>query len=147
MEDKQFKYLFLILMFTVCSCSVFKYGKAVKKDAQNNFSIHKDFLVQLGFTAIVTDKVVLDKIDNGANQLSAKIYSTDEKLPLGRVQYPPYYIFDSQEMKSLKILVSDQVFNTLSIGDTIIKRSNNDSIFVKHHRLLLLSKENDKWIP
>jgi len=141
------KYFSLILMFTVCSCSVLKYGKAVKEDAQNNFSIHKDFFVQLSFTAIVTEKVVLDKIDNGANQILARIIPTGKKIPLGNVQYPPYYMFDSQDMKSLKILVSNQVFNTISIGDTIVKRSNNDSVFVKHHSLLLLSKETDKWIP
>jgi len=147
MVGKQVKYLSLILVFVVCSCSVFKYGKVVKEDAQNNFSIHKDFLFQLGFTAIVTDKIVLDKIDNGANRLSARVIFTGKKIPLGSVQYPPYYMFDSQEMKSLEILVSNQVFNTISIRDTIVKKSNNDSIFVKSHSLLLLSKENDKWIP
>ncbi len=147
MKDKYIKYFSVLSLFFWQSCSLSKYGGGVIEDAKNNFKIHKDFFYSINFYGMITNKEILDKIENGSPQLSIKITYIEKKIPLGNVQYSPYYMFDNQDGANLKMIVSSKIFSYVSIGDTLFKEKNSDSVLINKQKFLLLNKIQDKWSP
>lgn len=138
------KYFALILLVFSNSCTPVKYGKAIKADAEINFSNHKKFFRTLQFRGIVTNKAELNNDYGKSYRLFLKVVDINKDVFIGNVQYSPYYTFDSLNAKTLKILVNNDIFKNTSIDDTLLK--SGDSITVKNIRYLFLSKEERKWI-
>lgn len=118
---------------------------SIRTDWEISFSKNKSYFQEYSFSGKVIDKIYLY---NALCPYSITIELDTSTLIPNRVMgaYYDFYVFNSKN-KTLKFVVSEEIFKNVGIERQVVKKSYSDSIYIGDKSYLLFSHEKLKWLP
>jgi len=137
---------FVLLCLWGCSCSNHSdFAKAVAKDAQKNFSSHKEFFKSFSFEGRLDTKRYCEKCNRNKYQF---VISLNMKKPdsvgFANTFFEPYYTL--YRGNQLTISVPENIYNSLKEGDIIKKEPRSNVLHCNEQRYDLLSAKDFQWL-
>ena len=132
----------IIMIVSFYSCN---YSREVKEESAEIFDFHKNFMFELGFSGIISEKNICE--DCKINKYTIKIELTQlkRKPEFSETHYPPYYFFENDS--TLSISVNLNLFKEVKMLDTIIKNSKSFTFKVNQVEIQYLNNEKQEWFP
>lgn len=128
---------FLTILPILNACQTSKYAKGVLEDNQNLMENHKSLIRSIEFTGTVK-KMTLNK-----GKYGRRILIEMDTTLLKEVQFSPYYSIKENE---LDIVVSEELYNNVTLSDTLFKKGGNLILTVKNKDIQLVSSEKHIWL-
>ncbi|WP_316751766.1 hypothetical protein [Pedobacter gandavensis] len=137
----------LAFLITVlfCSCDNYHFAKGVKKDFQKLITQKKQLFVASSFNGIVYKKKKCEKCDSDKFQIEINVVSFSPKLTtLGDKLFPPFYSFNNENQ--LTMMVTKDLYESIKVGDLVLKEPGSYYLIVNSVNYELLSKEKYDWL-
>lgn len=129
----------------ICSCDHWGYAKAVKKDAERSYRLHKQFFKSLGIKGVVREKKYCEKCDYNKYQFIIDLkQKKPETIEISNLSYQPYYFFSNENQ--LTISVSKLMYESAKEGASIEKKIGSDSLIWEGRQYNLLSGKEKQWL-
>jgi len=131
------------ILLTILSC---KNEQGIQKETQNRILFHKNFIRQIYFEGIVSDKIYCNECHLNKYQVKVKVSTMrPEKIELGNLSFQPYYSI--LEEKEITLSVNKKLYDATDKGIKIIKKTNSNNLSIKNKDYKLISEKKYKWIP
>ncbi|HEY5589912.1 MAG TPA: hypothetical protein VIK55_02735 [Paludibacter sp.] len=136
----------VILILGIYMYIVFGYAKGELDDSKRIFNNEKNYMLNLSFEG-KTQKKINESLYDKSHRYSVKIilYKINPKPSFCERQYPTFY--DLKNDSVLYLSVSQSFFNQIEVNQEVNKNVKDYYIEVNGKKLLLLSKDKDKWLP
>jgi len=135
----------LLGMLMLSSCNYIKYAEGVIEDTQKRFDKNKAYMYGLNFKGVITEKEYCDKCKICKFKITIKISQLGEKPSVSTAGYPPYYMFESNNL--LNLAVSKEIYQQVKEQDEIYKESESVNLKIGAQEFLYLSMKESEWLP
>jgi len=130
-------FYFLTILPLFNSCQTSKYAKGVLEDNQNLIENHKSFIRSIKFTGTVK------KMAENNGRYGRRILIEMDTSFVKEVQFSPYYSIKENEMD---IVVSEELYDSVSMSDTLFKKDGSLYIEINNKDIPLVSSEKYIWL-
>lgn len=138
----QIRMITVMMIMCYYSCD---YSREVKKESAKIFSIHKNFMIELGFTGVVYEKKICENCKFNKYTLKIGLTQLNKKPEFKDTYYPPYYHFENDSV--LNISVDANLFSAVELKDKIVKEAKSFTFIVNQVEIQYLNKKEMKWLP
>lgn len=135
----------IVIIFSITSCNLFEYAKAIQTESKENFEKHKSYMVNSSFKGVIIKKVYCERCEINKYVLTIRLDSIYKKPSFQEAQFPPYYEFKNDTI--LDIVVSQSIYDEVEEKNLLLKQKHSHYISVEQLELLYLSKKHEEWTP
>jgi hypothetical protein len=133
---------FIIIGFFAYECC--QYAKAIQDDTRRKLKEEKDYIIRLSFDGVIVEKIYNINYKRNPYSITILLHQIEPK-PLKEKGYYTYYNFTCDSL--LTICLPQHVYNQIEIGEIIEKKINDYSIEVGGKKMLILSSDENRWLP
>jgi len=132
----------IIMIVSFYSCN---YSREVKEGSVEIFDFHKNFMFEIGFSGIISEKKICENCENNKYTIKIILIQLKRKPEFSETHYPPYYFFENDS--TLNISVDVNLFKEVEILDTVIKNSKTFTFNVNQVEIQYLNNKKQEWLP
>lgn len=136
----------LLLLIGLCySATIWDFARGVRYSTRNNIELHKNFMKSFSAKGIITEKIICNSCNINKYQIIAELDDFNiEDIELVNRVFLPYYTISSNK---LNLSVNREIYDNVSIGDSILKIKNSDNLKINNNDFLIINKTKFIWLP
>ncbi len=125
-------------------CGLVRYGKGVQEDVVKTMHLHKERMVAIEYSGLVSKKSICKNCKEIKWQIAVVLNESNAREKLNsRITFPPYYRYEND---TLFLAVTKHIYNNISVMDTIVKNRDSYNLIIKGQEFNWLSQEQGKWL-